>query len=341
MKAARLILTPIVLVFLITPILYAQSIGIVHTGDKTSLRGLSVVNDKIIWVSGSHGIVGRSLDSGKTWKWITVQGFEQRDFRDIEAFDAVTAVIMAIGEPAQILKTVNGGESWTSVYVNKKPGMFLDAMEFWNDQSGIVLGDPVDGRFFIARTFDEGSSWQAIEAKNLPEADSGEAAFASSGTNIRRLDRDEACFISGGKKSRLFWRGSTYDLPFALGKETVGANSIAVRDDKKIKDSKYFIVVGGDFTDASNKSSNCFITKDGGKTWITPASPPTGYRSCVEFVTKTRVITSGINGVDLSDDGGMNWKNISGEGFHVCRKAKNGKSVFLAGANGKIGILNP
>ena len=341
MKAKRQLFLAVIFLLSLVCTVHAQSIKTLHKGYPTSLRGLSVVNDKVIWVSGSNGTVGRSLDSGKTWKWITVQGFEKRDFRDIEAFDAVTAVILAIGEPAQILKTVNAGESWTSVYVNKTPGMFLDAMEFWNDQSGIALGDPINSRFFITRTFNEGSSWRDMDPKNLPVADSGEAAFASSGTNIRRLDRDEACFISGGKQSRLFWKGLTYDLPFTKGKETAGANSIAVRDDKKIKDSKYFVVVGGDFTDPTNSSNNCFVTKDGGKTWLAPATPPAGYRSCVEFVSKTRLITSGLTGVDLSDDGGLNWKSISTESFHVCRKSKEGKSVFLAGADGKIAILRP
>jgi hypothetical protein len=40
----------------------------------------------------------------------------------------------------------------------------------------------------------------------------------------------------------------------------------------------------------------------------------------------------------MSTDKGLNWKSISEEVFHVCRKAKRGKSVFLAG-NGKIGKL--
>ncbi len=37
-----------------------------------------------------------------------VKSFEKTDFRDIEAFDATTAIIMAIAEPAYILKTVDG-----------------------------------------------------------------------------------------------------------------------------------------------------------------------------------------------------------------------------------------
>jgi photosystem II stability/assembly factor-like uncharacterized protein len=317
----------------------AQSVQLLNIGNKTSIRGLSVVSDKTIWVSGSNGTVARSIDSGKTWKWMTIKGFEKRDFRDIEAFDEVTAIVIAIAEPAVILKTVNGGEDWKMVYENNTPGMFLDAMEFWNEQSGIVIGDPINGRFFIARTFDEGSNWQPIPFEKLPLADTGEAAFASSGTNIRSLDKDEACFISGGLKSRFFWKGAPIDLPILQGKESAGANSIAVRDNKKRKNSNYFVVVGGDFSNDTSTYQNCVLTKNGGKTWLSPKIPPKGYRSCVEFINKNKMITCGTSGVDVSTDGGMRWQYISRESYHVCRKAKNGKSVFLAGPNGKIGKL--
>jgi photosystem II stability/assembly factor-like uncharacterized protein len=317
----------------------AQTIQLLNTSYKASFRGLSVVSDKTVWVSGSNGTVGRSIDSGKIWKWMTVKGFEKRDFRDIEAFDEVTAIVMTIAEPAIILKTINGGEDWRVVYENNTPGMFLDAMEFWNDQSGIVMGDPINGRFFIARTFDEGSSWQPIPFEKLPVADSGEAAFASSGTNIRSLDKDEACFISGGLKSRFFWKGAPIEIPILQGKESAGANSIAVRDSKRRKNSRYFVVVGGDFAADTATYQNCAITTNGGKTWVTPLIPPNGYRSCVEFVKKNRLITCGTSGVDISTDGGMRWRQISGESYHVCRRAKKGKTIFLAGANGKIGKL--
>ncbi|RYY64224.1 MAG: oxidoreductase, partial [Chitinophagaceae bacterium] len=88
----------------------AQTVKIVSSGTKTGMRGLSVVDDKTIWVSGSGGKIGRSLDGGENWKWFTVKGFEKMDFRDIEGFNATTAVIMGIDAPAYILKTIDGGE---------------------------------------------------------------------------------------------------------------------------------------------------------------------------------------------------------------------------------------
>ncbi|MFI5186284.1 MAG: WD40/YVTN/BNR-like repeat-containing protein [Chitinophagales bacterium] len=314
-------------------------VEVLTSGTKTSLRGLSVVNDNVVWVSGSNGIVGETTNAGKNWKWFTVKGFETKDFRDIEAFDAVTAVVISVDEPAYILKTNDGGETWKVVYENKTKGMFLDAMEFWNEQSGVVIGDPINGKFFITRSFDGGSTWQDIPFGNRPAADSGEACFAASGTNIRALDRDEAVFVSGGMKSRLFVRNNAFELPIIQGKETTGANSISVYDDNKRKGGKRMIIVGGDFNADSSSEKNCFFTEDGGRTWTPPKIPPHGYRSCVEYLSKKIILTCGLNGVDYSEDGGKTFAWISREGFHVCRIAKYGPSIFLAGNDGKIGKL--
>jgi photosystem II stability/assembly factor-like uncharacterized protein len=318
----------------------ASAVIVLTSGQHTSLRGLSVVSDEVLWVSGSNGTVGKSLDGGKTWTWMIVPGYEKRDFRDIEAFDSKTAVIMAIAEPADILKTTDGGKTWKLVYENQTKGMFLDAMEFWNINSGIVVGDPVNGRFFVARSFDGGDSWHDIPFRELPVADSAEGCFASSGTNVRNLDRDEACFVSGGPNSRLFIRDKAIDLPLIQGKSSTGANSIAVKDHNKLNGGQHLIVVGGDFTKDTAQEKNCYMTNDGGKTWVRPTVPPHGYRSCVEYIGGDNILCCGTSGVDISHDNGMTWELISPQSFHVCRMAKKGRAVFLAGSNGRIARLN-
>jgi photosystem II stability/assembly factor-like uncharacterized protein len=315
----------------------AQHVALINSENRASFRGLSVVNDKVIWVSGSKGTVGISTNNGNSWHFLVVQGFENRDFRDIEAFDGATAVIMAVGEPAVILRTTNAGTSWKTVYENNTPGMFLDAMEFWNEESGIVLGDPVKGRFFITRTYDGGHTWKDISFDKLPVADPAEACFAASGTNVRAFDRNEACFVSGGSRSRLFWRGTSIVLPVLQGKKSQGANSLAVWH--RGSNSHQIIVVGGDFKADSSRTGNCTLSRDGGKSWIRPSNPPYGYRSCVEFISETKLVCCGITGVDISLDEGINWNNISATGFHVCRKSKKGDAVFLAGEEGRIGRL--
>lgn len=312
---------------------HAQTVKLLNSGSKASLRGLSVVSDDVIWVSGSGGSVGRSVDGGENWTWTTVKGFEKIDFRDIEAFDNNTAIIMGIADPAYILKTTDGGQNWKVVFSDSTKGMFLDAMEFLNEKAGVVIGDPLGDKVFIATTLDGGESWKKIKTANLPTADKGEAFFASSGTNVRMLSKQDAVFVSGGLRARLFIRNKKIDLPIIQGKESTGANSMAV------KNKRCLIVVGGDFNAKDDTTKNCVITTNGGSTFTEPVTGPHGYRSCVEYLGKTNWISCGLNGVDYSTDEGLNWAWISKESFHAVRKAKKGQAVYFSGGGGRIGKL--
>lgn len=312
-------------------------VEVLTSGTKTSLRGLSVVNDNVIWVSGSGGTVGRSNNGGKNWNWFTVKGFEKTEFRDIEAFDASTAIIMGIADPAYILKTTDGGENWKVVYENKTKGMFLDAMDFVGEKYGIVVGDPINNKIFLAETWDAGETWnERLMENTFAKPDSGEAFFAASGTNIRLFPNKEFFLVSGGMQSRLITPNSATLLPIVQGKETAGANSIAVYTKPNRKSSNRMIVVGGDFAADTSQYKNCFITANSGKTWKAAAEPPHGYRSCVEYLSERDVLSCGLNGVDYSATSGNTWHWISKESFNVCRIAKLGTSIFLAGNNGKV-----
>ena len=317
------------------------TVEILTSGTKTSIRGLSVVNDEVVWVSGSNGTIGKSNNGGKDWKWMVVKGFEKTEFRDIEAFDASTAIIMNSSDkdPAYILRTTDGGETWKVVYENRTKGMFLDAMEFWNEMAGIVIGDPINGKFFVARTFDGGKTWQEIPEDRKPVADSGEACYAASGTNVRALDNDEAVFVSGGLNSSIFIRDQKIKLPIIQGKETTGANSVTVWDRYRKKGGERIVVVGGDFNQPESDSLNCVYSTDRGKTWNFSKTPPHGYRSCVEYLDKRILVSCGLTGVDYTVDNAMNWTLISKESFHVVRIAKIGRTVYLAGSNGKVAKL--
>lgn len=316
--------------------LAGQQVRELTSGTKTSLRGMSVVDDNTVWVSGSNGMVGKSIDAGKTWQWMPVPGFEKRDFRDIEAFDKNTAVIVAVAEPAQILRTVDGGQSWQIVFTDSTKGMFLDAIDFYNKKNGMVVGDPVDGKFFFAQTRNNGKSWSTFNGgKNQRRwvANDGEAFFASSGTNIQFLKKNRYRLVSGGKSSRWFDENGDHPLMILQGKESTGANSIAVLNNQ-------YAVVGGDFSNNKDTTRNCLISNDAGVNWTYPETGPRGYRSCIIYLNANQLLTCGISGVDVSENAGMNWRLIASEGYHVCQKAKKGKAVFLAGPNGKVAKLD-
>ena len=54
-----------------------------------SLRGLSVVDSKVAWASGTDGTVLRTIDGGNSWqrRSITHPGADELDYRDVQAFD--------------------------------------------------------------------------------------------------------------------------------------------------------------------------------------------------------------------------------------------------------------
>ena len=118
------------------------------TGTKARLRGLCVVSDKVVWASGADGTVVRTVDGGTHWTAGVVPGAADLDFRDVHAFDDRKAFLLSIGagEKSRIYQTIDGGASWTIRFHNRDPKVFLDALEFWDADHGIALGDPVDGQ---------------------------------------------------------------------------------------------------------------------------------------------------------------------------------------------------
>ena len=313
----------------------AQTVVNLQQGKRMSIRGLSIVDDSIAWISGSRGNFAITKDGGKNWQWQQIKDFEQSDFRDIEAFSANEAIIMSSGTPALILKTVDGGANWQIKYRNTDTTYFLDAMDFDSPQHGLILGDPIANKFLLMETNDAGESWHAF--KNQPTVASKEAAFAASGTCLR-VSNGEINIVSGGPITHLLiadvknptWK--SVELPIAHGAPSKGAFSIA---DRKI-------VVGGNYSkDKVTDSVACVLQFDKSKVATTViAQGPAGYQSCVELIGPNTYLSTGTSGTNISRDGGKTWSKIDEKSYNVCRKAKNGKLVLLAGDGGKISILN-
>ncbi|MGH3131287.1 MAG: WD40/YVTN/BNR-like repeat-containing protein, partial [Gaiellaceae bacterium] len=152
------------------------------TGSTARLRGLSAVSAEVAWTSGSLGTVLRTVDAGETWQQVSPPDTAALQFRDIEAFDADHAVILAIGpgDDSRVYVTSDAGQHWTLTFVNDDPNAFYDCMAFFDRKRGLALSDPVDGRFRIIATSDGGRSWRVVQG-DMPPALPGEFAFAASG----------------------------------------------------------------------------------------------------------------------------------------------------------------
>lgn len=323
------------------------SLIMANTPSQVSFRGMSIVSNNIIWVSGNKGTIGKSTDGGFTWQWLTVKGFEKTDFRDIHAFDSLHAVIMGIDNPAYILTTKDGGVNWTISFTKKQDGIFLDAMHF-NKQFGICIGDPINldssqkKYFYILRTYDKGEHWQEELLQNMPvNTTNGEAIFSASGTNIILMNKHskyDYAFVTGGQKSNLFFvtkdgkKMVSYASFLQQGNTSAGIFSFD-------KNGNYFYCVGGDYKQPNNAANAFAIFNLKNFTWEQPATQPNGYRSCIRFIKKNNWVTCGTNGVDITHNNGNSWNIISTLSFNVCMVLPNKKYVVFAGDKGKIGIL--
>jgi photosystem II stability/assembly factor-like uncharacterized protein len=325
----------VVLILLLAVNLHAQSIVQLDQGQRSSKRGLSVVNDNVAWVSGSAGYIGITHNGGKNWDWKQVKGFEKADFRDIEAFSDKEAIIMGSGTPALVLKTTDGGANWNVKYKNADTTYFFDAMDFADNKHGYILGDPIKNKFLLMETTDGGESWQMTDG---PDALLNEAAFAASGTCLRV--NGALTIVTGGGASRVLvspinnknWVSTP--VPLTNGKQSRGAFSVAYGKNQTI-------VVGGDYEKNKKTDSVAYILPQANAVYKQniPVTGPAGYQSCVEYISGDTFLSTGTSGTNITTDGGKTWTKIDDASYNVCRKAKHGKLVLLAGDLDKIAIL--
>lgn len=329
----------IALCFLCLPLCgFAQRYELIPltSGENTSLRGMSVTSDEVAWVSGTNGSVGKTIDGGKSWQWMKPAGYEKLDFRDIQAFDAKRAIIVNAGSPAFILVTHDGGITWKETYKNLDSAIFLDGMDFWDEQNGMVFGDPIQNKMQLLRTEDGGAIWQDVSANLTSDMAVGEAGFAASGSTLKTLGKGKVWIATGGTVSNIYYspnHGNSWEVfscPIWAGESSTGAFSM------DFYDGRNGVVVGGNYLKDKETKNNVLLTSDAGRTWKKPVQPVSGYRSGVIYLNAKTLVATGSSGTDVSTDGGENWFNISDANFNVIQRSGSAKLVLLAGNKGQI-----
>jgi photosystem II stability/assembly factor-like uncharacterized protein len=298
-----------------------------ESGTTASLRGVSAVSDRVAWASGAKGTILRTLDGGSTWQYVNPSGVADLDFRDIEALSDRVAFAMSAGEgrASRMYKTTDGGATWTLLRANGADG-FWDSFAMWDATHGVLMGDPVDGRFTILTTID-GLTWTAQEG---PKAEKGEAAFAASGTALIARGTREAWFATNA--GRVFHSedsGKTWTVtrtPLKPASDGAGIFSLAMSASRGV-------AVGGDYTKPNDSTGNIAVW-DGAK-WSVPATTPRGYRSAVARVGENW-ITVGTSGSDISPDA-LTWRALDDGAFNALSVA--GTACWAVGPNGRIARL--
>ncbi|MCH2183504.1 MAG: YCF48-related protein [Mariniblastus sp.] len=320
------------------------------SGVEASLRGLSVVNAKTVWASGSGGTVIKTVDGGESWHDVSPAGAKELDFRDIHAFDSSRAVILSAGQPARVYRTEDGGAHWTLQFEHPDEKSFFDALSFFDEQHGIAMSDPVDDRVLLIETIDGGKTWTELPAERRPRKERGEAGFAASGTNMRVVGDSVFIALGGGEENQseptsrvVFspdrghsWQAASVPMP---RNPSSGIFSMVFIDPQTA------VVIGGDYLNQTVRNGTTARSEDGGQTWSVPTGePPRGYRSGIAAgrqKDRTCLVAVGPLGTDLSWDRGQTWQAASDQGFHAVQFTPDGKRAWASGADGAVGHWPP
>lgn len=318
------------------------------TGSTARFRGLSAVSRGTAWAAGSAGTVLRTLDGGRSWQDVSPPGAGDLLFRDIEAFDARRAVVLAIGEgeASRIFRTQDGGATWTETFRNTDPRAFYDCVTFFDPGHGLAVSDPVDGKYRILSTRDGGRSWTVLPSEGMPAALDGEASFAASGQCLVSAGSHDVWLATGGgATARVLHSGdrgltwSATGTPVPAGDPAKGVFALAFRDG----DPRHGIAVGGDYRADQASPDAAAVSRDGGATWTASPQPPQAYRSGVSWLAqyphgRSAAVAVGPTGSDLTTDGGLTWRTFDTGSYDTVDCAPDG-GCWAAGELGRIARL--
>lgn len=134
------------------------------SGVTTTLTSVSSLGNGGVWVCGYSGVVLRTRNSGTTWTNVSGNGIPNNvQLINICGIDASTALVAGyLGTTdTWIWKTTNSGANWTQVF--HQANGFVDgiAMRPGVPTEGIMVGDPIGGRWTIFKTTNAGTTWDS------------------------------------------------------------------------------------------------------------------------------------------------------------------------------------
>ena len=284
--------------------------------ESTAASYISVVDSNVAWTIGRDGTGSgvryrtftRTTTGGSIWSGSNVHDYGTA-FSMIYGVSATTAYIAVWGTGIDnhIIKTTDGGENWNSILTGSGSDSFLNVGQFFDENNGVVQGDPVNGDYELYTTVNGGLDWTRIEGASIPDP---EDASEYGITGLYDAVADTIWYTTNnGYIYKSEDKGYTWNKYQILSVTSTANIDVAFSADAQ---HGLAIVFVGD-------SREKFVTDDGGETWDPLNATGNFYYNdvCAIPGTANSFVSVGANfqtpfmGISYSIDGGQTWTDYS------------------------------
>ena len=231
---------------------------------------ISIADAQHVWIGtiqemgDPYSMSVKTTNGGNSWELDSIPVPGSPVCAAISSVDSNTCYYLFIdndlGE-GTIWKTTDGGESWINTISNQFVDGFANAVQAFDADNLVAMGDPNGGYFEIQLSSDGGVTWERVPSSNVPASLTNEygtmGCYAAYGNSVWFTTNKGRCFRS--EDNGVHWE---------------------VTEVVPSMDGTFYVCfsteLNGAFWQGDEVSSTVYITQDGGVTW-TPVSFPSGY----------------------------------------------------------------
>lgn len=273
--------------------------------NAAQLNALTMIDDMNGWAAGNERIQNQGIFCKINNGISTAQINSTEPCYAVYGFSSTSAIMGTGSDDAvgtsHVIKTTNGGANWTSVNTSTITG-FINFIHFYDNNNGILLGDPLGTKWGVATTTDGGTTWNKLNS--LPDALTAEDGLVGSG----QFSGDNIWF--GTTMGRVFFstdRGANWSVSTViLGKPIT---------DMTFSDIENGIVI---FSDNIQATANRYLASTSDKALNWKVNPNINFTTMKLFPVYSfsapdsynKYILFSNGNVNSSEDNGNTWKPV-------------------------------
>jgi len=269
---------------------------------ETTLKDITKIpgTDNLITTGGGSTVM-ISSDAGETWQINHHPAGLDNNFVGECIYFLNSDIGFIGGANRTILKTVDGGNNWDTVYYSGGPNWqcFRD-IAFCNETTGFAVGDYTS----IKKTTDGGETWINLEVGNDFNLHQVEFCSETIGFIIGSSNEYILKTIDGGNS----WQIINYPT---------GLENLSLEEMQFVNETTGFVYCDAGYP---NYDGAICKTSDSGITWVNVFDDPSAYSGSIDFIDDQHGIIGAGDGmysskILLTENGGEDWTEIELPGF--------------------------